>query len=65
MSTTTPTTTRPSLADQAYVHCLAEALLREAKQRGLVVTITRTPLQPLAMGHEADTVAVYPDKEHR
>ena len=43
-----------------YIRDQANILLLVAAEMGLCLTIERTPLQPLAMGHAANTVTVWP-----
>ena len=55
----------PTLADQALIQCLAEALIEQARRVGLIVTIERESVPPLAMGNTVPVVRVWPDKDHR
>lgn len=45
---------------QEAIQAAAEQLVKRATQAGLVVTIERTPLKPLAMGHATSVVDVRP-----
>ena len=38
----------------------AAALVHKASLMGVILTIERTPLKPLAMGHHEATITVYP-----
>ena len=43
-----------------YIRIQAAALLKEAADVGMCLTIERAPLQPLAMGHAENVVTVWP-----
>lgn len=61
--TPAPGESSPSLARQAYMQAVAEQLCAQAEIFGLVLTIERRSLQPLAMGHHEAVVSVYPLRE--
>lgn len=50
--------TLTKLCDAVDVKQLAEALIRQAADQGLILTIEQVPLLPLAMGHHRSVVTV-------
>lgn len=50
----------PTLADEAFIRCLAEALVDQATRVGVIVTIERKPAPPLAMGHTVPAITTWP-----
>lgn len=47
-------------ADHAFIRNLAEALIDQANRVGVIVTIERQALAPLAMGHHAPVITTWP-----
>ena len=45
------------------VHDMAEQLVQHAQRAGLIVTIERRPLKPLAMGHEEYVIETRPARQ--
>lgn len=52
----------PTVADKAFIQCLAEALLVEAEKLGVIVEIVRVPQQPPAMGNHAAEIRMWDRK---
>lgn len=47
-------------ASAEYIHQLGESLADMADKLGVSLTVTRVPLQPLAMGHARHAVEAWP-----
>ena len=52
----------PTMADYALVKVLADALVDQASQLGIVVTIERRPVLPPAMGNHVPVVNMWADR---
>lgn len=54
---------KPFTIEAMSVSQAARTLVRIAAARGLVLTIERVPLQPLAMGHATNRITVRPSRK--
>ncbi len=54
--------TGPTTADFALIQVMAEQLVNQAKDLGVVVTIERRPLLPPAMGRHEPVITLWADR---